>query len=80
VEGFSKKYKLCKLVYYEISDSIETAINREKFIKGKSRQYKINLIEENNKQWKDLYNEIIQKNLRQNFLDSTPRFILNGIV
>ena len=58
-DGFSKKYKLHKLVYYEVSDSIEVAINREKYIKGKSRQYKIGLIEENNKEWKDLYDEII---------------------
>lgn len=36
-DGFSKKYKLHKLVYYEVSDSIEVAINREKYIKGKSR-------------------------------------------
>lgn len=59
VEGFSKRYKLHKLVYYEIIDSIETAINREKYIKGKSRQYKINLIESINKEWKDLYDEIV---------------------
>jgi len=58
-DGFSKKYKLHKLVYYEISDSIEVAINREKYIKGKTRQYKVNLIEKNNKEWKDLYDEII---------------------
>lgn len=59
VEGFSKKYKLHKLVYYEVIDNIETAINREKYIKGKSRQYKINLIESINKEWKDLYDDII---------------------
>ncbi|MBO6087652.1 GIY-YIG nuclease family protein [bacterium] len=58
VEGFSKKYNLKKLVYYEIADDIETAINREKYLKGKSRQYKINLIESINKEWKDLYDEI----------------------
>ena len=59
VEGFSKKYKLHKLVYYEVIDNIETAINREKYIKGKSRRYKINLIESINKEWKDLYDDII---------------------
>ena len=59
VEGFSKKYKLHKLVYYEVIDNIETAINKEKYIKGKSRQYKINLIESINKEWKDLYDDII---------------------
>ena len=59
VEGFSKKYKLHKLVYYETSDSIETAINREKYLKGKTRQFKINLIEKTNKDWNDLYGDII---------------------
>ena len=59
VEGFSKKYKLHKLVYYEITDSIETALNREKYIKGKSRKYKLQLIENINKNWDDLYDTII---------------------
>ena len=60
VEGFTKKYKIHKLVYFEQTDSIETAIAREKYIKGKKRQYKIDLIEKENKLWKDLYNDIIQ--------------------
>ena len=59
VEGFSKRYKLHKLVYYEIMDNIETAISREKYIKGKSRQFKIRLIENMNKDWNDLYDGII---------------------
>ncbi len=59
VEGFSKKYKLHKLVYYEVIDNIVEAIEREKYIKGKTRKYKINLIEQENKEWKDLYEEII---------------------
>lgn len=59
VEGFSKRYKLHKLVYYEIADSIETALNREKYIKGKSRKYKLQLIESFNKDWNDLYDTII---------------------
>ena len=40
VEGFSSKYNLDKLVYYEVFEDIETAINREKYLKGKKRQYK----------------------------------------
>ena len=48
VEGFSKKYNLDKLVYFEIIEDIETALNREKFLKGKKRQYKVNLIEKMN--------------------------------
>lgn len=59
VEGFSKKYKLHKLVYYEMTDSIETALNREKYIKGKSRKYKLQLVESINKDWNDLYDTII---------------------
>ena len=59
VEGFSKKYNLYKLVYYEICDDIETAINREKFLKGKTREYKRELITQMNYQWKDLYEDII---------------------
>lgn len=59
VEGFSKKYKLHKLVYYEVTDSIETALNREKYIKGKSREFKLKLVESINKDWNDLYDTII---------------------
>jgi putative endonuclease len=56
---FTKKYNVCKLVYYEVTDSIESAIAREKQIKGGSRRKKIDLINSLNPQWKDLYEEII---------------------
>ena len=59
VEGFSKKYKLHKLVYYETIDSIESAIEREKYIKGKSRKFKENLINTFNPEWTDLYESIL---------------------
>ena len=59
VEGFSKKYNLDKLVYFEILEAIETALNREKFLKGKKRQYKVNLIEKMNSGWRDLYEDIL---------------------
>ena len=55
--GFSKKYNLNKLVYYEIFEDITLAITREKQIKAGSRQKKINLIELNNKNWNDIYND-----------------------
>ena len=58
VEGFTKKYSVDKLGYYEISDSIESAILREKQIKAGSRKKKIELIEGKNPQWRDLYDEI----------------------
>lgn len=58
VDGFSKKYNLDKLVYYEDCGNIENAINREKFLKGKKRDFKEKLIESVNKNWIDLYKEI----------------------
>jgi putative endonuclease len=59
VEGFTKKYKVTKLAYYEIYDSIELAISCEKLFKKWNRDWKIQLIERSNPQWKDLYGEII---------------------
>ena len=59
IDGFSKKYNLNKLVYYEVSDSILSAIQREKYLKGKNRKFKINLIETINPEWRDLYNDIL---------------------
>ena len=53
-EGFTKKYNIDKLVYYEITDSIESAINREKQLKRWHRQWKINLIKQMNPDFKDL--------------------------
>ncbi len=55
VAGFTKKYHIRKLVYYEILRDAESAIAREKQIKGGSRQKKEGLIEGMNPQWKDLY-------------------------
>jgi len=55
VEGFTKKYNVNKLVYYEVFEDIENAILREKQIKGGSRAKKIKLIERINKEWQDLY-------------------------
>ena len=58
IEGFTKKYHITKLIYYEILRDAETAITREKQIKGGSRQKKVGLIEGINPQWKDLYEEL----------------------
>lgn len=58
VEGFTKKYNITKLVYYEISRDVESAILREKQIKGGSRAKKIKLIESVNREWRDLYDEL----------------------
>ncbi len=59
VDSFSKKYNLTKLVYYEVCDDIQTAITREKQIKGGSRQRKTKLIDEMNGAWIDLYDSIL---------------------
>jgi len=55
VKGFTKKYNIDKLVYYEVFDDIYNAISREKQIKAGSRQKKIDLINGMNETWKDLY-------------------------
>ena len=57
VKGFTKRYNLDKLVYYEVFDDPYYAISREKQIKGGSRQKKIDLVNNMNKGWKDLYEE-----------------------
>ena len=57
-EGFTKKYNVKKLVYYEIADDIESAIVREKQIKAGSRKKKIALIKSTNPAFKDLYPEL----------------------
>ncbi|KTD47324.1 Excinuclease ABC C subunit domain-containing protein [Legionella rubrilucens] len=54
VEGFTKKYKVYRLVYYEIHSEIYEAITREKRLKKWNRQWKINLILQKNPQWLDL--------------------------
>jgi putative endonuclease len=62
IEGFTKKYNVTKLVYYEKLDSRSEAVMREKQIKAGSRKKKIELINNLNPEWKDLYNlEVIYK-------------------
>jgi putative endonuclease len=55
--GFTKKYKLYKLVYYESGDDVNSALTREKKIKGGSRQKKVELINSINPDWDDLFDE-----------------------
>lgn len=57
--GFTKKYNVHLLVYYEIVEDINSAIQREKQLKAWKRQWKLDLIEKINPIWKDLYSEII---------------------
>ena len=58
-KGFTIRYNVIFLVYYEFTNDIEAAILREKQIKGGSRSKKIELIEKMNPEWKDLYLELI---------------------
>jgi putative endonuclease len=59
VEGFTKKYEVQKLVWYEQHENAESAIVREKRIKKWNRDWKIRLIEETNPYWNDLYSSIV---------------------
>ena len=56
--GFTQKYRLHKLVYYEMTESITAAITREKQLKGGSRKKKMDLINSMNPEWKDLYDSL----------------------
>jgi putative endonuclease len=57
--SFTEKYHINMLMYYEIFDTMDAAIQREKQIKAGSRAKKIALIENMNREWKDLYEEIV---------------------
>ncbi len=59
LEGFTKKYNVHNLVYFEQTNDVLSAIAREKMFKAWQRQWKINLIERNNPEWRDLYADII---------------------
>ena len=58
VPGFTQKYGVHRLVYYEVFGDIEAAIQREKRLKRWRRSWKIALIEQMNPQWRDLYEDI----------------------
>ncbi len=59
VEGFTKKYGVDILVWYEVHETMESAIRREKAIKNWKRAWKIRVIEAMNPQWRDLYSGIL---------------------
>jgi len=59
VEGFTKQYSVHDLVYYQIHETMESAITQEKNIKAWKRAWKIELIEKNNLMWRDLYHDIL---------------------
>ena len=59
VEGFTKRYNVHQLVWYELHSTMESAITREKRLKDWKRKWKLELIESNNPKWEDLYYQII---------------------
>ena len=59
-EGFTKKYKVKKLVYFEMTDDVYAALTREKQLKKWRREKKVNLIESENPSWKDLYSKLFE--------------------
>jgi putative endonuclease len=59
VEGFSNKYGVHRLVYYEQADSLDSALQREKQLKEWRRSWKLDLIEKANPLWTDLFGELV---------------------
>ncbi|MDR3395884.1 MAG: GIY-YIG nuclease family protein [Parasulfuritortus sp.] len=59
VDGFTKSYAVHQLVWFEMHDSMESAITREKQLKKWNRAWKLELIEETNSEWRDLYKDIV---------------------
>jgi putative endonuclease len=60
IEGFSQKYNVHRIVWYEIHETADAAISREKQIKVWKRQWKLRLIEKDNPEWNDLYDNICE--------------------
>jgi putative endonuclease len=59
VKGFTKRYKIHDLVWYESHGNMDSAIEREKNMKERKRAWKVKLIEENNPKWNDLYDSLL---------------------
>jgi putative endonuclease len=59
VEGFTKKYSIHQLVYYEQHENMTSAITREKQLKKWNRAWKLELIEQRNPEWNDLWHDIV---------------------
>ena len=59
ISGFTSKYNTDKLVYFEEFQDINLALGREKLLKSWQRKWKMDLIEQTNQEWKDLYDEIV---------------------
>ena len=60
IKGFTLKYRVYRLVYYEVYNNINVALKREKQLKKWNRDWKIELISNNNPNWDDLYKQIVK--------------------
>ncbi len=59
VEGFTKRYGVTMLVWYELHETMDSAILREKQLKKWNREWKLRLVQESNPQWRDLWDDIV---------------------
>ncbi len=73
IEGFTKRYSITKLVYYEETSDVQSAIEREKQIKGWLRRKKIALIEAMNPRWADLSDEWLQECCSESTLSAVKK-------
>jgi putative endonuclease len=58
-DGFTKRYKVHQLVWYELHERMDSALRREKAIKNWKRSWKVAMIEKDNPKWRDLYEELV---------------------
>ncbi|MDD5321516.1 MAG: hypothetical protein PHD43_13040 [Methylococcales bacterium] len=72
VDGFTKRYEIHDLVWYEIHEMMESAILREKQLKKWSRIAKIRLLEQRNPDWQDLWPELASPSMASGFRQSMP--------
>jgi putative endonuclease len=72
-DGFTKRYQVHLLVWYEIHEMMESAIKREKQLKNWSRIAKIRLIEQNNQGWRDLWGDLISPSMATGFANAVCR-------
>ena len=59
IDGFTKRYNVTLLVWYELHGTMDTAILREKQLKKWNREWKLRLVQESNPDWRDLWNDIV---------------------
>ena len=74
IDGFTKKYSITKLAYYEGTSDVHSAIMREKHIKGWLRRKKIALIEEMNPNWEDLSADWVEEHCSESALTAVEGF------